>query len=207
MRTPEAIRESIQAIEAKEMLLEQEKKAYYRELFEASFIMVSWEEAEAIFFEMLTVDSSWTNGPIVSKGYGTESSRAHVVDNNGKLQLWIGGYEHKDNYRRGEFLYVDRNYADRIPERGEGVVDYLNRKNTPLPKKECIIKLKRDDADGEKVYVCKWKPFFPHNYTEENMPAEGYLGTASVIQGRYEGIGFHAWEQNESEFIYYSIIV
>ena len=35
------------------------------------------------------------------------------------------------------------------------------------------------------------------------MPCEGYLGTAKVIEGRYTGIGFHAWEQNDSEFIFH----
>jgi hypothetical protein len=35
---------------------------------------------------------------------------------------------------------------------------------------------------------------------------EGYLGTAKVIKGRYVGIGFHAWEQNNSEFIWYAVV-
>jgi len=38
------------------------------------------------------------------------------------------------------------------------------------------------------------------------MAGEGYLGTVKVIEGRYVGIGFHAWEQNNSEFIWYAVV-
>lgn len=43
--------------------------------------------------------------------------------------------------------------------------------------------------------------FDKSNYSKENMPSKGYLGTAKIDEGMYKGVGFHAWEQNNSEFI------
>lgn len=51
-----------------------------------------------------------------------------------------------------------------------------------------------------------WVPFDRKQYTEINMPHEWYLGTAKAIEGMYTGVGFHAWNQNDSEFVYYKII-
>ena len=199
MRNPDEIRKDVEVLTAEETILANKKEYLFKELFNASFMEVSWEEAEALFLDILTPDASWSSGPIVRKGYDMASSNAHVVDNHGTLQFWIGGYERKDGFRRGESLFIDRNYADRIPDRGTEDGEYTNRKTSPLPNKDCIIRLKRDDE----VHVCKWIPFNPDNYT---MPSEGYLGTAGVIEGKWEGIGFHAWDQNESEFIYYTVL-
>ena len=77
---------------------------------------------------------------------------------------------------------------------------------TALPNKECIINIIHKDIDGEHEHLCEWKPFNKSEYTSANMPGEGYLGTATVIKPPFEGIGFHAWEQNNSQFIYYKII-
>lgn len=82
--------------------------------------------------------------------------------------------------------------------------DFLNRHLINLPDFKCTIKTIHNDVDGEHVYVCKWKPFDKTQYNEANMPGDGYLGTATIIEGKYSGIGFHAWKQNNSEFIYYS---
>ena len=38
-----------------------------------------------------------------------------------------------------------------------------------------------------------------------DIPGVGYLGTARVISGKHKDIGFHAWEQNDYEFVYYSL--
>ena len=98
-------------------------------------------------------------------------------------------------------------------EKREG---FINRNIHGMPEEPSIIKVVRDDVDGEHEYICQWKPFNPEDYTKKepnygmtqssNMPGEGYIGTASVIDGKYSGIGFHIWRQNNSEFVYYSLI-
>lgn len=80
-----------------------------------------------------------------------------------------------------------------------------NRNLIAIPNKECIINIIHKDIDGENEYLCRWKPFNKSEYGSANMPGDGYLGTATVIKPPFEGIGFHAWEQNNSEFIYYKI--
>lgn len=76
-----------------------------------------------------------------------------------------------------------------------------NRWITPLPTEAApIIILTRFD---EEEYLVEWTPYDPTNYSYSNQPADGYLGTASVLTGRFAGIGFHAWEQNDSEFVYW----
>lgn len=85
-------------------------------------------------------------------------------------------------------------------------IGYLNRKCKGLPKEEVMICIIMEDIDGEHTYNCSWHPFNESEYNENNMPAEGYLGTARVVSGKYKGIGFHAWKQNNQEFIYYKIL-
>ena len=80
--------------------------------------------------------------------------------------------------------------------------DYKNRKDTPLPDNNCSIQIIQNDV----IYNCDQKPFNPSNYSANDLPAKGYLGTATVISGYYKGIGFNVWEQNDSEFIYYKIL-
>lgn len=83
---------------------------------------------------------------------------------------------------------------------------WLNRHTTPMPDKKCVISIITLDVSGEHEDICERKPFVKEEYSNENMPAEGYLGTATIIAGKYVGIGFHAWEQNNSEFVYYQIL-
>ena len=78
---------------------------------------------------------------------------------------------------------------------------FVNRHTHGLPDKITTLRI----VDGENVYLCEWKPFDKNHYSKENMPAEGYLGTAEVIEGGFKGIGFHAWEQNNSEFVWYTV--
>jgi len=80
---------------------------------------------------------------------------------------------------------------------------WLNRKETPLPKESCVIWAKFENGH---IHLCRWFPFDVNNYYPDTMPGEGYLGTARVIDGRFTGIGFHAWTQNNSEFIEYKIV-
>jgi hypothetical protein len=82
---------------------------------------------------------------------------------------------------------------------------YKNRKVFSLPKEVLFMDIIKNDNDGFHIFTCSWNPYFEENYTEENRPSESYLGTASVITGQYKRIGFHVWEQNNSEFIYYRI--
>ena len=85
--------------------------------------------------------------------------------------------------------------------------NFVSRNHVPLPLEECKIKAIVYDYKGDAtIYTCLWKPFNPSNYPPNRMPSKGYLGTASVIEGDATGIGFHCWEQNNSEFLYYSLI-
>lgn len=79
---------------------------------------------------------------------------------------------------------------------------WLNRKEAPLPKESCIMWVKFD----KHVQLCRWYPFDINNYYADTMPAEGYIGTARVIDGQYVGIGYHVWKQNDSEFLEYQLI-
>lgn len=83
---------------------------------------------------------------------------------------------------------------------------FVNRHIYGLPEKITTMKVVTKDIDGEHIYLCEWDPFDKSQYSKDNMPADGYLGTAKVIEGRYSGIGFNAWEQNNSEFIWYVVI-
>jgi len=83
---------------------------------------------------------------------------------------------------------------------------FVNRNTNGLPDKKARMKVVTKDIDGEHIYLCEWKPFDKSQYSKENMPSEGYLGTVTVIDGRYTGIGFHAWEQNNSEFVWYAVV-
>jgi len=83
---------------------------------------------------------------------------------------------------------------------------FVNRHTNSLPKEMCIMKVVTKDVDGEHIHLCEWKPFDKNQYMKIDLPCEGYLGTAKVIQGRYTGIGFHAWEQNNSEFVWYIVV-
>lgn len=84
---------------------------------------------------------------------------------------------------------------------------YLNRHTDLLPNENAIIEIVHNDVDGEHVYICEWEPFDENKYKGLETPSEGYLGTARAVVGEHKGIGFHAWEQNDSEFIYYNEFV
>lgn len=83
---------------------------------------------------------------------------------------------------------------------------YKNRHIDGVPDKETVIEVITKDIKGTHRDVCLWKPFNKDDYALKDMPSAGYLGTAKVTIGRWEGIDFHAWQQNNSEFIYYKEI-
>ena len=83
---------------------------------------------------------------------------------------------------------------------------YKNRHIDGLPTEKVSMKVVTNDVEGEHIMLCSWKPFNEEEYTKNKIPADGYLGTATVIEGQFNGIGFHAWEQNNSEFVYYSVV-
>lgn len=80
---------------------------------------------------------------------------------------------------------------------------YFNRKHIKLPNEKMIIDIIVSDIDGEKFHKCEWIPFKKEDYNENNQPTQGFLGTAVIIEGKHAGNGYHAWDQNDSEFIYY----
>lgn len=79
---------------------------------------------------------------------------------------------------------------------------YVNRHIHPLPNEVCRIVILVKELGVYKEFYCEWEPFDPQQYEQFNMPSENYLGTASTINGETQ-IGFHAWRQNNNEFIYY----
>jgi hypothetical protein len=85
------------------------------------------------------------------------------------------------------------------------IVDgFINRHLVGVPEQICDIVINYIDTDGEHKVLCKWFPFNTKEYTANNKPGVGYLGTALRIAEPQ--IGFHAWEQNNSEFIYYKLV-
>jgi hypothetical protein len=83
---------------------------------------------------------------------------------------------------------------------------FINRHTNGLPKEKCVMRVVVKDVDREYIHLCQWEPFDKSKHTKNNMPSEGYLGTVKVIEGKYTGIGFHAWEQNNSEFVFYTVV-
>lgn len=81
---------------------------------------------------------------------------------------------------------------------------FKNRHIDGVPKHQCKMKVITNDVNGENVFLCEWNPFDKSKFNEYNMPGKGYLGTVKIIEGTYKGLGFHAWKQNNSEFIWYS---
>ncbi len=85
--------------------------------------------------------------------------------------------------------------------------DYKNRKIEGLPKKKCKIEIIIESKIyGDEIFKCKWIPFNTDDYPKNDQPAKGFEGTAKIPSGKFEGIGFHAWEQNDAEFIYYKVL-
>lgn len=83
---------------------------------------------------------------------------------------------------------------------------FIDRREKPLPSKIKLIQIIQEDSEGEHKYLCEWIPYNKENYKGKYPPGKGYLGTAEVVKGQWKGIGYHAWEQNKHEFIYYKII-
>lgn len=82
----------------------------------------------------------------------------------------------------------------------------INRHLEHLPKNKCKINIYHDDGTQKRLLLCEWIPFDVDNYKEGFSADTGYIGTARVIQKEWHGIGFHAWRNNNDEFIYYNII-
>jgi hypothetical protein len=86
----------------------------------------------------------------------------------------------------------------------EQLQGFLNRHEVGMPTEKCRISVVTKASGFEPVELCDWEPFDESEHTKKDMPASGYLGTAYTVNGQFR-LGFHAWEQNNSEFIYYSI--
>lgn len=79
---------------------------------------------------------------------------------------------------------------------------WLNRHIDGLPKEGCLMEIIVNDYNKFQS-LCTWTPFNRKEYDSINMPAKGYLGTCRDLKDR---VGFHAWEQNDSEFVYYRLL-
>lgn len=85
---------------------------------------------------------------------------------------------------------------------------WKNRHLDPLPDEPCVIIILHNDITGTSEIKCQWTPFDESNYVgkpEAVIPAPEYLGTANRIKNNTTDIGFHAWDCNDSEFVYYRI--
>jgi hypothetical protein len=82
---------------------------------------------------------------------------------------------------------------------------FVNRHKHPLPKEKCFMDIMIVISGGYKILLCEWEPFDKSNYTKTNMPADGYLGSAKIAELECYGHKFHAWKQNDSEFVWYNI--
>lgn len=83
--------------------------------------------------------------------------------------------------------------SDAFPSRA--LFAAFDRKVDALPTEKCAIEIFKD---GEWI-SCEWNPRTP-----ESQADAGYLGTARTT-ARPVQIGFHAWEQNDSEFRYFCL--
>lgn len=85
--------------------------------------------------------------------------------------------------------------------------NYKNRKKHGVPSKRCKIEIIiTSKTAGDETFICMWEPYRKSDYPKDKQPGKGFLGTARINSGKFEGIGFHAWEQNDAEFIYYKIL-
>jgi hypothetical protein len=90
---------------------------------------------------------------------------------------------------------------------------WLNRHIVPLPEAPAKIifydNFCRAEEGEEQEVLCEWHPHDVFDSARRcgKQPAEGYLGTARKLNSPYKGIGFHAWEQNNSEFVHYKLII
>ncbi len=75
--------------------------------------------------------------------------------------------------------------------------NWKDRHITPLPKEECQMTILTNEGE----FTGEWIPLEPENKDKFN---KGYLGTVRV-KAEIQDIGFHAWEQNNSEFQYYKL--
>ena len=84
---------------------------------------------------------------------------------------------------------------------------YKNRHTDGLPDKTCVMQILILTDLRKDIYLCDWIPArdIPVSEFISDITGPGYLGTARVITGKYKGIGYHAWEQNDYEWVYYSL--
>ena len=82
---------------------------------------------------------------------------------------------------------------------------FINRHIEGMPKQQCKVKVVTNDVGCENIFICEWEPFDRLRH-RENYAERGYLGTVKIIEGRYKGIGFHAWEHSNSEFVWYAVL-
>lgn len=82
---------------------------------------------------------------------------------------------------------------------------YFNRHTDGLPDMTCVMQILILTDMRKDIYLCEWTPYkdIPSSDFISDIPGVGYLGTARVISGKHKDIGFHAWEQNDYEFVYY----
>lgn len=103
---------------------------------------------------------------------------------------------------QGNCIFEELNIMKNLEKR----IGFKNRHTDGLPAEKTTMKVLIDDVHGNNAILCEWIPFNKEKYSEWAMPSSGYLGTAKVIEEQYKGIGFHAWEQLDSEFVYYSVV-
>ena len=90
--------------------------------------------------------------------------------------------------------------------------EYNDRRIIPLPLENCRLRIViKDWKDNKQEYmeiVGNWEPYNGKYSTKINdtLPNKGYLGTLYHLTENNIKIGYNAWQQNSSEFIFYKIL-
>ena len=70
-----------------------------------------------------------------------------------------------------------------------------------LPKDACEITIWVLGQD----FKADWRPFTFDDYNEENLPPPNFMGTATIKEGTLKGVGMHAYQHTNEEFVFYKL--
>lgn len=94
-----------------------------KEKFDTKYVEVPWEDAQNYFVKHPPSESYSANKPhatYCTQFYG-EWSIGHLEDitvrdneEGTEKEMWVGGYRHRDGYRRGNPIFIERKYAEKF---------------------------------------------------------------------------------------------
>ena len=124
MRDVFEINNDIKELELQMELTALKHNKLVKEKFDAEYVEVSWEDAENYFVKNPPSDYSvFSNRPHAtycrqfkgkwSVGYNENITIHDNEDGTGK-EMWVGGYRHRDGYRRGNPIFIERKFANQF---------------------------------------------------------------------------------------------